>query len=352
MMNDFLLHDLLPPGMTEALKHVATHAAPEVAVGIGFGAPEETGPRLADDGPRMFEDPKLECLPAGYVMRWQPDPRVIFVSAPTPPTVLVGSPWLHEGVTLELDSSRERFVLLFRRDSEDVVLDIDEGEIREHRKTRAGTSKLDDLPPPASVPQLTLLRPDLDALGDSGLPSWLLARAREQVGTGEDGPAVAVGLIVRLGHPETAVAKAAELERLRAGLPPSRTAWALAWLQEIPPTHLDALEARARIGAVRLLAALDGLNDLLARTPAAGRALAEDVLLSRDRAESVARVLALVRRDKPLRVVLVSLDRRGAALGTALGEGLTGSHELDGDWLDAVAWQEPDAWWGALASPL
>jgi hypothetical protein len=69
----------------------------------------------------------------------------------------------------------------------------------------------------------------------------------------------------------------------------------------------------------------------------------------RDDLESVAFVLGVAGGGTVLREVLDEVDREvanrllGYTLLTVLG---------DDDRLAAVAWQEPDAWWGALAIPV
>ena len=340
MTDDRTIAALLPPSLRARLEHVGTDEPASAGVGYGLD-PRAEGPVDISVAPHLWTPAALPAVLDARVMRWQPRPSTVVIEAPDPPTALLGEPLLRDDAVLQLDAHRERFVLLFRGEEQDVVLDVAVGgRIDAWVVPRDGDAfELE------GVRQELILPPfDPDPLGDLGLAPWLLDAARGRVGTDPLGPAVATGLVLRLGRP-TGAARRRELLRLRAGEPSTVHAWARRWIDGVSGRDQAELEATVRASLAAAIGALDALGESVASDPAAARQLAEDVVESREDAESVRRVLALVGAEEHLAIVCAALDRRALEVGAALADALDGLSVLPDDWSEALSWQEPDAWW-------
>ena len=326
------LADLLPPSL-HGLEHLGTDEPP--ATGVGHGLSALDGPVDTSGAPHLWTEPTLPPIPGATVMRWQPRPSTIVIES-AGATALVGDPVELDPGVLQIDAHDARFVLLFPGDGGDVILDVAPGGRMDcYRVERAY-----DVEPRG----LTLPPVDLEQLGALDLEPWLVDAAAGKGAQGE-GPAIAVGLVLRLGRPSGA-AQADEIARLRAGEEPTVVVWARSWLEGVAEDARTELEARVREATTRALVALDDLGALLADGDDAG-ALAVEIVERRDDAESVRRLLALVGDAEHLATVCGSLDRRALEVGAALADALVDCG-LDPDWLDAVSWQEPDAWWALV----
>ncbi len=344
MTTEHDLASLLPASLADRLEHVGTDAPPESGVGHGLAGAVRSGPVDIGRAPHLWTAPTLRNIPAGTVMRWQPEPTTVLVDAPAPPTVLVGEPFVRDGSVLQLDARDARFVLLFRLDDRDVVLDVRPGGAIEEFVASREDEPSFALQPHSDVP-LTLPPYDPTPLAPLGLEPWLLTRAAARAARDDRGPAVAVGLVLRLGRPAPD-RRRAEIDRLRRGEEASTRAWARIWLARVAPPQRIELEARLRETANRLLAALDRLGDDVLGE------LDEDEVVSlvedRDDIESGRRLLELDEGGATLLVAtLRAVDRRALEVGAALADGFP-EDEVDLEWRDAVAWQEPEAWWARL----
>jgi hypothetical protein len=186
--------------------------------------------------------------------------------------------------------------------------------------------------------------PAADALlGGFDAPAWMtapLARAPR-----EDPYAVcaAVGTLGRLWAPRgTATPPADALARLMDDDDPM--ARARHWFAALPQDTRDVVDDLARAEAASLADALDAL----ATAAEDDRDLArEDAARWLERRDGLASIVRLRRHapDGALAQSLFALDRRAATL-TTLWRLLA---PIRTPRLDAVAWQEPDAWWAEPA---
>ena len=338
------LASLLPPALREGLVRVCTDVPEQSGVGYGFASDATSGPVDIMTAPQLWTTPKLERVAEGTVRRWQPRPTTIVVDSPTPPTALVGEPHIRDGRVLQLDAATERFVLLFRHPDEDVVLDVRPGGVLEEwRRPRNGDAPF-VLPPLAERPRLALPAADLSTLDALELDEWLIERATALAAATGRGPALAVGLVLRLGRPSSA-ARPAELERMRSGQEPTTRVWARAWASGVNSEQLEVLRSQLRESASSLLQTLDRVS--ADPTGELDDLSALDLVTDRDDLESGRALLHLTGGAEHLTVVLEAVDRRALELGAALADALP-TDALDPDWRDAVSWQEPRAWWAQV----
>ena len=337
------LKTLLADGVLDQFELVAEERPPPTAVGRGLVRAAQR-PRLTPDTPPAFDVVSLRQVGAPVLQRWGGDPSVFVLETEEPPTFLAGDPYVHEPGVYELDSAAEPFAVLLRVAGRESLLGVHDGAVWEYARIAAEARlrgpEFPDPSPRAEYPDL-----DLDGIGDQAEP-WLMARAKV-LAARVDGPPVAVGLLLRLGHPATPEARARRLDRLRSGSPSPVRVWAIAWLEGLSDADLIDLEGRSRAAVLRLLDLLDDLTEAVSEGQGSSAALA--AVEERDALESIARVLTLVGRAAELRAALRALDDRCGVLGTSLGDALADA-DGDADWLGAVSWREPESWWGALAS--
>jgi hypothetical protein len=122
----------------------------------------------------------------------------------------------------------------------------------------------------------------------------------------------------------------------RAGSP--TVAAARAWIASVPAATWEAVASDAAREATALAEMLDDL-------PTLGADAIPDLFRRRDRLESVALVLRLADHAADLGDVLREIDRAAAVAMSTLGELAAAAGDWSPDHREAVAWQEPDAWW-------
>lgn len=187
----------------------------------------------------------------------------------------------------------------------------------------------------------------LQALGlDPELEPWLARLARPALAAAPDSfaHAVGAGLLGRLWSPGRPRDKrAARLVDWLLGLhPPSRAA--RAWFAGLPPEQRAALVEEARRRARELAGSLADLGSARIRAKSQrARALCA-WLHRRDDLECIAFLLGGHRAAAPLSRELRRLDRAAAAALSLNAGALPGDARLR-----AVAWQEPEQWWGRMA---
>ncbi len=192
-------------------------------------------------------------------------------------------------------------------------------------------------PPPAP----TIPPPDPDALlGGFDAPGWMTASLLADPPRGAYGVCAAVGTLGRLWSPHRTTTLASEaMARLVADDHP----WARArrWFDALPTGHRAVVEQLARVECGSLADALDALTDEDRETARV------DGLAWLERRDDLASVAALLRTspDDPLGVALASLDREAGVRAT-LWRWIS---PIASPRLEAVAWQSPEAWWGAPA---
>lgn len=206
---------------------------------------------------------------------------------------------------------------------------------------RAGRAQLGvspDRPLPAwlAAGRAATVVPPLPALKIEALrafeasPPWLRALARELVARGDATSIVAaVGSLARLHVPSSTED------------PTHATRELVAWCEQLGEARRDPLETSALDECAALCDALDALDlddgDQLSLQAAM-------LVRRRDELASVDWVLGVAGGRERLSVALGALDDRAE---DRLGH-LVGVLPLDPR-VKAVAWREPDAWWGALA---
>ena len=192
---------------------------------------------------------------------------------------------------------------------------------------------------PAPAPTLSPPDPD-ELLGGFDAPSWLTDPLRAAPPRGAYGVCAAVGTLGRLWSPRgTTTPTAAAMARLRADDHP----WARArrWFDALPAAHRAVVEQLARVECDALTGALDPVLD--------DGSDPDDAVAWLERRDDLASVAALLRTapDDLLGAALAALDREAGVRASAWRR----LAPISSRRLEALAWQSPEAWWGALAEP-
>ena len=250
--------------------------------------------------------------------------------------------------------------LLDHRDEPAALLVRDRGELILIQVDSSGQAIFhwlppDALPPPseelkrlgAFVPQppVPVAPPDMEALlQGAGEQGWLKAEVAWMVEAESTLlRASAAGLSARLWD-TTAEGVTDELkERLMRGDGP--TARAAAWFASLPEETRTRVRLDAMEEAAELADALPDLQELVIEEPSSCTAPALSWLHQRDNLESVLLLFSQGGDAGRLAEILESLDRKAAEYHSiwSLIPGLDKDPRLR-----AVAWQEPDCWWGGL----
>lgn len=274
------------------------------------------------------------------VLRWTDEPGIAEVRARGGETEVDGPHLPDEHGWFVLDSREEPVRLRFVAEERRVELELDRGHLRVYElrsPLRAFT-----LPPASNAP---VPLAELDAwLDDEPIEPWL----REGVVGRLDEPdvfdvSVAAGMVLRLHLPATREARAALAAKVLSGAPDA-VSRVRAWVRGVVPTTWEEAEDAAVHVASDLQDRFACLEETL------GTELDDGVLTGlvreRDALESARAVLRVAGRGERLEAALAALDRE-ACLHFACFEGWRGMSSSP--WLDAVAWREPEAWWGRLA---
>lgn len=194
---------------------------------------------------------------------------------------------------------------------------------------------------PSDIP--TVDPPSVDALlGGFDAPAWLTTPLAQVSPKDPFAVFAAVGTVGRLWAPRGTSTPASEaLARLMADDDPM--ARASRWGEAVSENVRDVVSRLAAVEADALSDALDDLQDALQDETSAR----DDAIRWLERRDDLASVIRLVApaRDAPLLRAVVALDRR-ASTHASLWRALS---PLRSPRLDAVAWQEPDAWWASPA---
>lgn len=300
-------------GTPHGRRLLVTSPAPRMDVARGFAVTGDAEELLR----RFEEEPHTEPVSLGEhvesvrVLRWRLDPAVAEVSAPEL-LVLEGSVARTPAGSVLVDSRQAEVLLRFRERGRRLELSFRRGDV--------------------SLFAVGLLRSDLPAFeprvafAGGELSAWLLEHMRElEHDEGALGVVAAAGALVRFAgpHPDDDPSTG----------PPVSVRGARAWARSLDDAAWDTLEASA----------LEHARDLDTRLPTDdGLPLA----LSRDLLASVSTAMRLAGRGGALRELLRETDRKAQVALTRLTEE---TPTTDDPRLRAVAWGEPEAWWGALA---
>ncbi len=289
--------------------------APRVDVARGFAVTGDSGELLR----RFAEEPHTEAVDLGEhahglrVLRWRLDPAVAEVAAPDVVAIDGAASQTPAGSYL-LDSRTAEVLLRFRDRGQRLELSLRRGHV--------------------ALFSLELLAEDLPAFeplvatGGAALEEWL-AEHLEALRASDRGVATvaAAGALLRFFGP---------LEDDDPALgPPTVVRGVRAWARSVEENAWPALTAAASEQVAELIVRLD-----------ADVADALELAHRRDMLESVAVVASLVGRGAALRARLDELDERATHELTRLTES---TPTTDDPRLRAVAWSEPEAWWGTLA---
>lgn len=155
--------------------------------------------------------------------------------------------------------------------------------------------------------------------------------------------AAACGLVARLWTP-VPEERARANERLSG--PESPSARVAGWWSQLGADHREQIEDEAISAADGLTQRLESLRTWIAEDHVEARVGVISLLLGRDDLESVA-WLARPDEDSSIGRAIRHLDDSASAQLTALSAVDVSSVRR----LAEVSWQEPEAWWGALAGP-
>jgi len=289
--------------------------APRTDVARGFAVSGE-----AEDLLRRFEaEPHTESVDLGEhahglrVHRWRLDPAVAEVSAKEITGIDGASARTPAGSYL-LDSRRNEVLLRFRDRGQRLELSLLGGRVAVFS---LGLRRSD----------LPTFEPLVAALGVA--PSdWLREHLLDLEATDDGVAAVAsAGALIRFfgPHPDDSPALG----------PPVVVRGARAWARSIRPEIWDRLEDNV----------VDRVKELHENLRSEGADVL-DLARQRDMLQSFATTIRLVGRGERVRDELSTLDRWALTDLTRLTEACGSS---DDPCLRAVAWSEPEAWWGTLA---
>jgi hypothetical protein len=196
--------------------------------------------------------------------------------------------------------------------------------------------------PPAPI-RLGVPAPE-ELLEGVEVPRWLADRARRLYRSAELLERVeSVGFVARLGA-ATAEAPGDLFAALVAGHAQSPGARARRWAASLDEAVTKEL-ARLLVDAADLLRDnIAGLRELAAEGGEPARRAARAECYGRDELESVSWVLVAAGRGDEVAGTLEALDQAASGQLTALDLVLDAD---DDDLLSTIAWQAPDAWWGA-----
>ena len=231
---------------------------------------------------------------------------------------------------------------------EDVRIVVDGGAVRVFRVLAAP-----DAPAGApgrqhsSVPHARLAPPSLaDLPGAADQEAWLRDAVADKLASDRYADRViGIGLIARLWTPVGSDEAERSLRALLDGEAATPAMAARRWAQDLDRETCEELGQHGIEAARSLRARLDGSGEAIAA--AVAEAFVLGLVLQRDDLESLATVLRFAGASSHLDAALDQLDRSAVTHLTALSS-VVGLGEDDR--LRAVAWQEPDAWWGGLAA--
>jgi hypothetical protein len=330
--------------------------APIGEVGYGLsGAPVTDAATL---GAQLGMRPEFAKLPWAAqtkwaLSRWEPDPAVL-VLEPRGAAVVLGpnaDRW-GAGEAIVLDGRRELAFLRVQGAQDDQLIATVGGAVAYYDLELPPSEALLAFAKGSIGPAPTLEAPSLETLlaGESAAP-WLQAAFEAQVAMGTlFSRAAAAGLLGRLWTPPWSAGREAE-----GGLPSSilaalagktPKAQVVSWFRDRGPTCYEPLAVQAIYRADDWLERLDRLVARVAADPIRARPMAHGLLLERDDLQSVAWLLEQVGEATALRAALERLDREASYRHSIWS--LVGGFGDDAR-LSAVSWQEPEAWWGALA---
>lgn len=284
-----------------------------------------------------------------HITRWQHDLGVVEVISDRPVAYRshgAGEALCIEPGVLVVDVRDGRtMVVRIASDSTDLVLSVSQASLQGWEVRAAAPAAIDALDdwqpaPPECVDEVTAA---MLGAQQAGQTPWMAeAIERLLVQPTPTDAAMAFGLVARLAPPTAG----ASIDALAAAPPTWRAG--VDWLATQQPATIARIERDLLRRAATITDDLDRIvDDLAVEAPREQlEAVAVAWLHRRDDLESAALLLDRLGRGEKVRAALAQVDAAVRAHGTALSE--IGPLS-DDERLAAVAWQEPDAWWGLFA---
>lgn len=337
----------LPPGAR--VEAEGEHAPRDSGVALGFSLSSAGSGSLADLKPLLASTTRIGEFSATAGRLGFSEASVarsdlasgVFVVSPGELSVDVAGDAIHDRDLWVIDTRKGDVLLRLAGPSGQAVLSFEGTMFTWGRVDPMVSAELQSLA--AWTPPT---RPPLDSpgtetlLGGFDAPSWLTAPLDPSLRLDSYAVVAAVGTLGRLWSPRgTATPVAAAMARVRAGDDP--LARAIRWARALPAETCVAATELARLEVDALAEALEALGF----ESSDDQADARDWLERRDDLASVATLLGAVGQGNALRQWLEGLDDRARTHATMWGL----LSPVTSPRLEAVAWQEPDAWWAAYS---
>jgi hypothetical protein len=323
-----------------------------VAQGLATAAPVAPTPNLSAllSGNWSFTDLELAPLhkhvPDVLVRYWDPDPRIVLLECKALQSKGLSGKheWLEEGSSLALDSRESPAFVRLAGQLYDCVLSCEQGEVELLKPAPVrSVQQLADWRPaePAEVPA-----PDIHVfLSHCAAESWLVTEATRLASASWSlSRLAAAGLVARLWSPPERQDVEKAMERLLAEQAGPAEA-ATQWFRVLGSRVQQEAESSASVEADALGERLPELQESVLEEPQAASQRCLQWLHERDNLECVLFLLQRTNAGEQLQERLAELDdlaQRHVSLWSLA--------EVTEDMrLQAVSWQEPDAWWGQLA---
>lgn len=327
--------------------------APLLSSGHGFssgpssGLPHTLLSTLTRDRPMYsdVENPSFrDRIPEARIRRWDHDPAVILIELRAggylggPNTLAI------DEYTLLLDSRRHPAFARITGSRGEVLVGCDGGAVAAFDVEEPLSPGMEKLRAGTLLPLLELRVPEIETWG-AAMPGWLsVAYSKlQEIGTPLSQVAAA-GLVARLWTPPAGGDWKAALGLSLSGQGPA--ARVHDWARSLDAQVLDRVELLAIYQADALRSELEELSHAIAADPVGAMEDARDWVIRRDDLESICQMLRAGGQARDLGQALSSLDRDAEAHHT-IWSAL--ERPLETERLSAVAWQEPEHWWGALA---
>ncbi|OJT25041.1 hypothetical protein BO221_11705 [Archangium sp. Cb G35] len=336
-----------------------------VASDLAPNAPVAQGRATASEMPRsgsladllrtapVFNQIQLEGLaerfPGLQLRRWLSDPFIVLLEAGA---VRGSKPfgaheWLDEGASLVLDSRQGPTFVRLEGSTCVCILGCQEGNIELlEASTPTSSASLDALEKWRAAPIPDVPRPDIRALTAGGrLQNWLLTESEQMASAAWPLRRLcAAGLVARLWSPEDSQELRESLTRALTGSWGPRKA-TVDWFRALEQGVHHQVESSAMEEADELSQQLPTLQSHALVDPESATRQCLQWLLDRDDLECALFLLRCIETGKSLEGKLAELDRHASEF-----ESLWATLDVsENERLRAVAWQEPDAWWGQLA---
>ncbi|ATB32747.1 hypothetical protein [Melittangium boletus] len=290
-----------------------------------------------------------ERLPGLQLRRWLSDPCIVLVEAgPVRGSKSFGAhEWLDEGASLVLDSRQEPTFVRLEGSTRVCILSCQQGNVELlEAATPTSSAALDALEKWHPTPVPDVPKPDIRALTvGCQVQNWLLAEAEQMASAAWPLRRLcAAGLVARLWSPKDSRKLQ---ESLTHALNPS---WGpkkatVDWFRALDQGVRHQAESSAMEEADELGQQFPALQAHVLLNPESATSHCLQWLLNRDDLECALFLLRCTETGESLEGKLAELDRHASEF-----ESLWAMLDVsENERLRAVAWQEPEAWWGQLA---